>query len=70
MSVYVAMGRLAQMLEPRIGWDTVAAAMDGITELPTKREMEEAVAWLARDNGLVDTINSQPDDAIVRELAA
>jgi hypothetical protein len=44
--------------------------MDGITELPTKREMEEAVAWLARDNGLVDTINSQPDDAIVRELAA
>lgn len=70
MSVYAAMGRLAQMLEPRIGWDTVAAAMDGITELPTMREMEEAVAWLAHDNGLVDTINSQLDDAIDRELAA
>jgi len=70
MDIYDALGKLAGPLERLMGYEVTAAVLDGICGLPSRREMEEAVAWLARDNGLVDTINSQPDDAIVRELAA
>jgi len=56
MDAYEAMGRLARVLEPRIGWAAVSARLDGICELPTRTEMEEAVCWLARDYGLLDVI--------------
>lgn len=63
MDVYEAMGRLARVLEPRIGWAAVSARLDGICELPTRMEMEVAVAWLAHDYGLLDVIAGEEVNA-------
>lgn len=63
MDVYEAMGRLAQALEPRIGWATISARLDGICELPTKTAMEIEVAWLAHSHGLLDVISGEEVEA-------
>lgn len=56
VDVYDAMGVLAGALERRMGYEVTADVLDGICELPTRREREEAVAWLAHEHGLLDVI--------------
>lgn len=57
MDAYEAMGKLAnRLLERHWEPEVVALVLDGICELPTRTEMEIAVAWLAHDYGLLDVI--------------
>lgn len=70
MDIYEAMGRLARVLEPRIGWAAVSARLDGICELPTRTEMEVAVAWLAHDYGLLDVIAGEEVPIAQERVAA
>lgn len=62
MDVYEAMGRLAGPLEARMQ-QSPADVLDGICELPTRMEMEVAVAWLAHDYGLLDMIAGEEVNA-------
>mgnify|MGYP000890846348 CR=1 FL=1 len=60
MDIYEAMGRLAnRLLERHWEYEAVTLVMDGICELPTRTEMEEAVCWLARDYGLLEMISGE-----------
>lgn len=59
MDIYDALGKLAGPLERRMGYEVTAAVLDGICELPTRREMECAVCWLARDYGLLEMIGGE-----------
>lgn len=62
MDVAESMGRLAGKLEQRMGYEITAAVLDGICELRSRREMEEAVCWLAKDYGLLDVISSRGEE--------
>ena len=59
--VYTVMGRLANALQHRKGWDidTVCAVMDGIVRRGTTRvAMECEVAWLAHEEGLDELLSA------------
>ena len=66
--VYAVMGRLANALQHRKGWDIglVCSAMDGIVQRgKTRVAMECEVAWLAYEEGLMDVVDTKADGETV-----
>ncbi len=70
MDVYEAMAWLVRPLMRQMGYEATAATLDGICELRTRREMEEAVCWLAHDHGLLNVISDQAEVSVKQSRAS
>ena len=71
--VYTVMGRLANALQHRKGWDIdlVCSAMDDIVQrAKTRVTMECEVAWLAYEEGLLDVVGAGPAVTSLADAAA